>query len=331
MVITGLPGFTAASKKIDPGSQVEFVLIAEGGLLEKQAILLCRSIRQFGGVLSSSAITVVSPRKGRRPSCAALREIDRLCVEFVALDIDAPCPEYGPSFKVHALAHVERRSGPPIVVQVDSDSLFVAEPTCFLRIGGAAARPVDVKGMCTAGSLDTFDQYWRAACDLFHVDYDRVPLVRTTVDRVLVRASYNGGLFAVRRASGIFGQTEEFFQILVQTNHKPWNLPGFNIRSGSGTVSEIGSAFWGTSQMALSLAAVKREITVEILSQTYNFPLHFLDDVVPEVGAPLIHIHYHWLASGGTGETSAMLDARLPLAAGVREWLRSQLPLRADV
>src|ERR1700674_2817111 len=79
----------------------------------------------------------------------------------------------------------------------------VAEPILLLNDGSAAARPVDVKGMCTTGPEDEFDGYWRALCALVGVDYERVPVIQTTVDRLEVRASYNGGLLAARRASGI--------------------------------------------------------------------------------------------------------------------------------
>jgi hypothetical protein len=315
---------------VDFGSRVEFVLNAEEGILERQAVMLCESIRQFAGALSSSAITVVSPRKSRRPSPAALSAIDRLGAEFLPLDVDSVCPEYGPSFKVHAVSHAARRPGPPIVVQVDSDSLFVAEPTSLLGIEAAAARPVDLKGMCTAGPGDAFDAYWRAACTLFGVDYEGIPTVRTTVDRQLVRASYNGGLFAARRDVAIFERTEEFFRKLAVAGLTPWNERRVTIRTGSGMVSELGSSFWGTSQLALSLAAVAGGIRVDLLPETYNLPLHCLDDMVAEVPTPLVHLHYHWLASSGTAEANALLDTRLHLATDVREWLRARLPLRAS-
>jgi len=315
---------------VDVNSQVEFVFNAEAGILERQAVLLCQSIRLFGGALSSSPITIVSPRKSRRPARSTLDEISRLGAEFLPLDLDSYCPEYGPSFKVHALAHIASRSGPPIIVQIDSDSLFVAEPMCLPRIGDAAARPVDVKGMCTTGSLDEFDGYWRVACDLLDVSYDAIPVIQTTVDRLLVRASYNGGLFAARRSSGIFERTEEFFQRLLSADLKPWNIPGFAIKSGTELVSEVGSAFWGTSQMSLSLAAIDRGCIVDILPETYNVPLHFLEDLDVRASLPLVHIHYHWLASSGAQEATPLLDERLNLTTDVREWLKSQLPLRVE-
>jgi hypothetical protein len=315
---------------VDYGSQVEFVLNAEEGILERQALMLCESIRRFAGVLSSSAITVVSPRKTRRPSPAALCAIDLLGAEYLPLDFESVCPEYGPSFKVYAVSYAARRSGPPIVVQVDSDSLFVAQPTSLLGIEAAAARPVDLKGMCTSGPGDAFDAYWRAAYTLLGVEYENIPTVRTTVDRQLVRASYNGGLFAARRDSAIFERTEEFFRKLAGAGLLPWNPRRFTVRSGSGMVSELGSSFWGTSQMALSLAAVASGHRVDLLPEAYNLPLHCLDDMVTEVPTPLVHLHYHWLASSGTAEANALLDTRLHLATDVLEWLRARLPVRAS-
>src|SRR5437868_827653 len=92
-------------------SGVEFVLIAESGILELQALLLCESIRRFAGVHSRSPITVVSPRAARRPSPATIRALGRLDAEYLPLGIDSCCPDYGTSFRMHAAAHVERQPG----------------------------------------------------------------------------------------------------------------------------------------------------------------------------------------------------------------------------
>ena len=307
--------------------QIEFVLNAETGVLEQQALLLCESIRHFGGILCSSPITVVSPRKSRRPSSATLMKLDNLQVEYLPLEIESACPDYGPSFKVHAVAHVARRPGPPIVVQVDSDTVFVSAPVLLTNIASSAARPVDIKGMCTTGSGDEFDGHWKTLCAVAGVDYEQVPIVHTTVDRMPVRASYNGGLIAARRANGIFERTEEFFERFVAAGLRPWCREGFVVRSGAEIVSKAGSAYWGTSQAAFSLAAVAGGHMVELLPGTYNFPLHCLDDMATAVPIPLVHIHYHWLASNNQEGASALLDGRLRLSAQVREWLRSRLPL----
>jgi hypothetical protein len=204
-----------------PREAVEFVAIAEAGVLEAQALLLCRSIRQFCGAYARCPITVVSPRAHRRPCAATLRALDGLDVEYLPLDISSSAPEYGTSFRIHTAAHVERRSGPPIVVQLDSDTLFVSEPDFSLGEACAAARPVDVKGMCTCGPQDPFDGYWRQLCTTLSVDYERIPMIRTTVDQTIVRASYNGGLLIARRVSGLFAQTERFFESSLDQMTRP--------------------------------------------------------------------------------------------------------------
>ncbi len=67
-----------------------------------------------------------------------------------------------------------------------------------------------------------------------------------------------------------------------------------------------------------------------LLPESYNFPLHLIDDIITEVPAPPVHIHYHWLASEGAEDANALMDARLQLPADVADWLRPQLPLGLD-
>src|SRR6185369_17577113 len=92
---------------------VEFVFIAEAGILEAQAVLLCESIRRFAGNHASAPITVVSPRSRRSPSQSAQRKLTQLGAEYLPLEIDSCCPDYGTSYRVHSLAAIERRPGPP--------------------------------------------------------------------------------------------------------------------------------------------------------------------------------------------------------------------------
>ncbi|WP_258584693.1 hypothetical protein [Mesorhizobium sp. AR02] len=214
-------------------NDVEFVLIAEAGILEAQALLLCESIRCFAGSYSRSRITAVSPRSSRRPSPSTIDRFEQLGVDYLPIEIDSRCPQYGPSYRVHSLAHVERRTGPPVIIMLDSDAIFIAEPDFSLGTCSAAARPVDSKGMCTTGPGDPFDAYWRQLCVLAGVDYEHLPIVRTSVDGLAVRASYNGGLIAAKRASGLFQRTEDIFRKLVAANMKPW--AGAEPTYGTGT------------------------------------------------------------------------------------------------
>jgi hypothetical protein len=305
--------------------EVEFVVNAESGVLEAQALLLCESIRRFAGRYAGSAVTVVSPRPDRRPAASTVRALAALDVEYRALDIAAQCPDYGPSYRVLALADAERRPGPDILVQIDSDTLFVAEPDFSLLDHEIAARPVDVKGICTSGPGDPHDGFWRDLCELCGVDYEKIPTIETTVDRQAVRASYNGGLVVARRCLGFFGRTAEFFTRLVAAGLTPHREAGHREKTATGVASMAGSQFWGTSQVVLPLAACSLGRSIGILPSIYNVPLHHWDNLVPPQNP--VHLHYHWLCSAGETATNPMLDGRLELDPDVASWLRGKVPL----
>jgi hypothetical protein len=305
---------------------VEFVLIAEAGVLEAQALLLCESIRHFAGAYGRAPVTVVSPRSSSRPSQSTQRKLKQLDAEYLPLEIDSCCPEYGPSYRVHSVAEIERRPGPPVIVQVDSDTIFLGEPDLSLADGDLAARPVDVKGMCTTGPGDPFDGYWRELCALVGVDYNRLPFVATTIDRHRVRASYNAGFVAAKRACGVFKRTEEVFRRLVAANLMPWP-DGPAIMTGTGLLTGPATAYWGTSQAAISVAAVAGNHAVRLLPETHNIPLHLFEQLTSPNPAQWTHVHYHWLFSAAASGANPMQGEKLALPPQTREWLRSRVPL----
>jgi len=309
-----------------PDARVEFVFIAEAGILEQQALLLCESIRRFAGAYARAGVTIVSPRGARRPSAATIRKFEQLQAEYLPAEVESCCPEYGPSYRVHALARVESRPGPPIVVQLDSDTIFLAEPDLAMTGGDAAARPVDAKGMCTTGPGDPFDEYWRALCALNGVDYDAVPLVETVVGAHRVRASYNAGFVAVRRSAGLFQRTEDIFRRLVAAGMKPWPC-GPAISTGTGVLDGAATAYWGTSQAAFSVAATAARHAVRILPETHNFPLPLIDQMTVAAPAHLVHVHYHGLFSAGSADANPLLDGRVPITDEALAWLKGRLPL----
>jgi len=305
---------------------IQFMALAESGALEAQAVLLCESLRAFGGKYADAPITVVSPRKSRRPSTATLRELDRLDVEFIAADLPSPCPEYGTSFRVRAAAFVARHGTAPFLAQLDSDTLFLRAPEFSFDNADVLARPVDAKGICTSGSGDAQDAYWRELCDLCGVAYEALPWVTTSVDRQRVRANYNGGLILARRSCGIFEKTEEIFLRLVGAGRRSHLTPAQPMRIGSGTVSPEGITYWGTGQVALALACTAVGARTEVLPDTYNVPLHSFDDIHSPAAHP-VHVHYHWLCEPAALAANPLLDGRLSLPPAQLRWLRERLPL----
>lgn len=309
-------------------SEVQFFCLAEAGILAAQALLLCESIRAFGGAYAACPITAVSPRVERRPSRETVRKLAQMDAEYIDLDFQSPSPSYGPSFRIYAAAHIESISGPPTLVQLDSDTLFVAPPELSLENKEAWARPVDGKGMCTTGESDAFDPFWRELSRICCVDYEKIPHVETTIGRTRVRASYNGGFIAVRRTEGLFSLTLEFFERLVRAGMRPWAGTGIRVNSGIGLVDVEGSEYWGTSQAAFSLAAVAKGTEVRVLPRSHNIPLHLFDLIEP-FELPPVHFHYHGMFTAGEQSANPLFDGRVSLPDDTVAWLRERLPLSA--
>jgi len=307
---------------------IEFYLVVEAGALEAQAILLCESIRKFAGAYANAAIIAVSPRADRRPSAATLRAFDGLAVEYLALDLTSCCPEYSTAIRIHVTPMVARRPGPPILVQLDSDTLFLGEPDLALPNVDIAARPVDLKGICTGGANDPMDKFWRDLCALCGVAYDSIPQVLTTVSPTPVSAAYNGGLIAARRDCGVFERTEDFFKRLVASDLRPRRNASGSFRTGTGVVADAGAEFWGSTQAAFSLAATAGGHAVRILSRSHNIPLHLFSQVHP-TDEPPVHVHYHTLFDDGECERNPLFDGRIQLPDETLAWLRGRAPLVA--
>jgi hypothetical protein len=277
--------------------KVDLILIAESGILERQAVLLCESVRQFGGRYSQADIKVLQPRGERSISQRSRGRFEALGAQVVEMSIVSPCPAYGTSYRVFACGQYEPTSQADCFVFLDSDTILLSEPDFELLGADVAGRPVDVKGMCTSGDDDAKDSYWRDLCHVCGVNYDVVPHVTTTVEGTRVKASYNGGLTIVRSKTGLFAKTADFFRRSLLANLIPWPGRNSTFPTGHGTVTAEGGRLWGSAQACHSLAISALKLSVRILPPSQNFPLHFYDALLPEIekGAipPISHVHYH--------------------------------------
>jgi hypothetical protein len=323
---------TGSSEPIVP--RVEFVLVVEAGGLEQQATLLCESIRLHAGRYRQAPIVAVSPDPERRPSRGFESFAERHAVEYQAFSLTVECAAYRPANRIFAGAERACRSTADILIVCDSDTLFLREPDFSLDGMDVAVRPVDVKGICPWGADDPFASYWRSLCRLAGVDYERLPCVVPTVEERPVKASYNAGLVVVRRDTGILQKTAELFGRGVRAGLRPRTIGQERVTASTGFVGEIASAYWGTSQAALSLAIWSSTDRVRTLPPTYNVPLHIWEALLAQHPAlplhDLIHVHYHWLGRPGFEAANPLLDGRLPLTANANEWIGARMPFAAN-
>jgi hypothetical protein len=308
---------------------VGFVACIEGGVLEKQALLLFESIRRYGGRFANCAIYACSPRVGHAISQQGRDRLNRLEVKYIDTILNTECTEYGSANRVAAAAHIETVYPHEILVVLDSDTLFLREPERILLAPDidVAVRPVDVKGMCTEGPNDPFDSYWRELCRCCEMNYDDIPRIDSFVDRRRIKASYNGGLVITRGNLNILQRWARFFFASVREQLTPYTQP-WQLRSGVSWVDPAASKFWGSNQAALSLAIWSSTQRVQELPPTYNYPLHQHRDINREtvrmVFPHLVHVHYHWLFEESIS-SNPLFAPDGPLSAEQVEWLRSSI------
>ncbi len=322
-----LPAFNVAEKP-----DVGFVACIEAGVLEAQALLLFESIRRHTGRFRNCALYALSPRAGHPISLDTRKRLADLGVHYIDKLLNIDCQEYGSANRVVAAATIEDTRQHEILVILDSDTLFLREPSEFVLPPDidVAVRPVDVKGISTGGPGDSFDPYWHHLCRCCGVEYGQIPWGEAFVDRSRIKANYNAGLVVVRTKLGILRRWADFFFASIQQGLRPRSVAN-SFRAGAGWVEPAASKLWGSNQAALALAIWSTSRRVRQLSATYNYPLHLHDKIDPVVARTLlpklVHVHYHWLLAEDALPTNPLFLPSGPLSASQQDWLRSATPI----
>ncbi len=312
-----------------PGAQddVTFVLCIEQNAIRAQALLLCESIRTFGGRWRTAPIVAIAPRPGLGVDADTRRRLADMDVRYVEEPINDRCREYGSANRVFAAAWMEARAATEWVVVLDSDAVVLGE--IDLPGGDVGVRPADSKGTTTAGPGDPFEAYWSDLASLAGSTLDALPFVECTISGHRVRASYNGGLVIARRRSGLLARWADLFGRSVERGLKP--RPPDPIRASTGMVAPAAAEYWGSNQAALAFTIWGASVRVSMLPDTCNVPLHALADT-PDVPArwracPPVHVHYHWMFSPPHSAAALALLDVLGVPARQVDWLRARLPL----
>jgi hypothetical protein len=311
-----------------------FVICIEAGILEPQAVLLCASIRRYGGRFAPCPIYAVSPRPGHRPADASRKLLADLGVHYIEEDLNVKFPTLPMiSNKPLTAAHIEASTGHEQLVVLDTDTLVLAEPG-ELELGShedVAARPADARGVSTTDlEGDRFIDYWRRLCAAVDVSYDSIPMGWTSVDHVRVKAYYQTGCVCVRRERGIFGAWGRSVAISIEEGIGP-ELDGKPRRGSVGYLTGDAAKWWGADITALTLAIWGATERVRLLGAGYNYPLHMHERIEPNVrpvsatGVKLVH--YHWMFDTEHIDENPLLRPAFGLPSETLSWLRGHLPL----
>lgn len=309
-----------------------FILSVERGKLEAQAVLLVESLRRFGGTYANCPVYAVSARPARQMSRACAAALTALGAQPITLNLVPSDESYGTVARMAACAWAEQNLGTEIIVGLDDDLFFAAEPDFNLSAADFFARPVDAKGMCTSNADDPYDGYWHQIAQLAGVSYDEIPWLETTTERIPIKASYNGGMLAVRRPLGLFTTAYEIFNLMrAQNLHPPYLTDKKNVFASTGFVGLEASRWWGSSQAAFSLAATKLKAIGSIAPSTYNIPAHLIAYAkrhgIDITLKDAVLVHYHWLLDKDYIKKAPFFDENVSLPPTIINWLKEKTPL----
>ena len=160
-----------------------FIACVERGRLEDQTILLCRSIRRFGGVYRDAPIYLFQPHPGMDVSERTLAVLCELGAVHISEPLNLDFSDEGTLNKIFVCAYAERVLDESTLVFLDSDTVLIGEPADLALPPGIdiAIRPAHSTRLNSRGPTDPIDAYWQ------RVFQDRalrdVPFVETELGR----------------------------------------------------------------------------------------------------------------------------------------------------
>ena len=288
---------------------IALLICVEQGPLENQAVLLCRSLRRFGGTLRDTPVYTFQPRRGPSIQKDTLKQLSCLGATHSTETLNADFREYGVTNKIFVCSHAEKHLKEEVLVFVDSDTVFCGEPTELLLADGrdVALRPADSHRLNSTGSGGVMDEYWRRAYHLF--GFTCQPFVTTEIGK-RVRAFFSGGLIAVRRSAGLFGQWESDFRRLVAEGRVPPS-------TGLSRMDEV----------ALAITVIRAWDRAKVLDGRYNYLIYRRGQLMPPWNTVALEevVHAHYRRSFYEAEFLSSVRPALP-PGEVRAWLERRLP-----
>lgn len=301
------------------GGKLAFATCVERGFLEEQSLLLYESIRRFGGRFRDAPIYACCPRAGRGVTPETIAAMEALGVTYVDEPLNVEFDYFAYANKNFSAAYLERTTRHEFLVFLDSDTLFLHDPELFdlPEDVDVRVRPVDAKGICSTGPRDPLDGYWRELAKLCGVELEALPWMTCTVDRARIRSNYNGGLVVARTGRGIFRRWEENILAVHRAQLRP--------RPDS---------FWGTGQSTLVMAIHAATSRIELLPESYNYPLHLYQRLSAKQrirgSSDVVHLHYHWMFERRSWGECALAQPEFAWEPEARDWLLAWVPLKEE-
>jgi hypothetical protein len=302
------------------GETLGLACLAAPGRPAREALLLARSLRAFGGAEASCPLWVLVLDGAERLAGPERRALLEAGVRLAGFELPDEAAGFPFAAKVHAAAAAEALAGSEVewLAWLDADALVLGD-LGPLRPGPAhtlGCRPVD---HTLIGSLwdEPPDPFWTAIYAACGVPEDRLFPMTASVDGRRLRPYFNAGLLVVRPARGLLqAWPDAFARLFRQAEFAPFY-----------TQDALYRLFFHQAVLAGVILARLDSQAIALLPREVNYPLHMHAQTPPAQRAPT-------LSDLVTARYDTLFDdpgwsAILPNDEPRRGWLAAHVPLLA--
>ena len=233
------------------------------------ALILCQSLREYGGRYSNSAFLVYLPVELMNGDTALIVRFQELGAALRTCEAFVETVRYYYARKVYAAAQCETEnvSKRRFIVWLDEDTIILQEPTeieLIEEIWQLGWRPVMHKNIGSIFS-EPPDPFWLRVYALLDISDSSVFPMKTAASEEVVRPYINAGLLVVRPEAGLLRQWKNSFELL----------------SSDSLIQEFTNAdprlkiFLHQAALAGALLTTLSKDEIYQLPDSYNYPLFF--------------------------------------------------------
>jgi hypothetical protein len=243
---------------------------------ERQADILIRSIRTFGGVYAASPVFAVVSDPGN----LQVNELQGKADTLIMLDMNEELRNFPFSDKVFACAQVEKLVAGKAdwLVWLNPDALMVSSPVEILagKEAWASLRPVHIKNI-GIGCTEPVTEYWKKIFVHTGVDTNALWPVESYVDSKMLKPYFNSGCMAFRPEKGILSE---------------WKLCYERMLSDSALYTyfqqdQNGAIFFHQAVLSAVIVSKAGKERINMLPPSYGYPLsqQYRDDFIRKMSS----------------------------------------------
>jgi hypothetical protein len=249
-----------------------FIMLVTSPIEEKQASILIRSIREFGGIYADCPAYIFITDT-INASCKSIYSPN---VNLIPLFVSDTLPNYPFLLKAMACAKAEEllNGKAEVLVWMDVDALVLKEPDEFYPESNKkiAIRPVNLRNNVGLLVTDSTDQYWQKVYEYTGLTAEQVPAVESLVDEQKIRLYLNCAMFSIRPELGIFNEWWRLFLLLVYDRDY----------QNSTCITDNRKIFLHQAVLSAVIASRIRENEIQWFSNKAGYPLHHHNELADE-------------------------------------------------